>query len=570
MKRHLYKALLLLVTCVTMGVHTGCIDEVHPTSVATPDQLQSSESLGKMLNGLPAFVVTWNTYGSSSYENDFGYPCQMYMREVQGEDFPIKETYYDYWYYLELASELRYMYYYSYFYYYSFIHNANHIISVVDEATASDEALQYLGSALGYRALCYLDVARLFEYKPTGYSIDDEANASGVYGLTVPIVTEGMSSQELKNNPRVPFQTMYRFILTDLNKAEQYIVGYKAPTRAYIDLAAIYGLQARLWLEIATRMEDAEGQRAILAAEGSDDGYDNLGVKSAAECYAKVRDYAQKSIDAHGGYPLTEAEWTDPTTGFNTVQPSWILSAMVTTPEQADYGYYWCTFLGTVASEPQWGMPRYGGGFRMIGTYLYDQMGDSDWRKQSWLAPDAVGKKVPAGYKTLLNDEAWGELPAYANLKFRAANGAIEDVKSGLIASLPMMRLEEMYFDLFEALAHTDGVATAAARLQSFVRTYRDAAYTCSAATLDEFIQALMIQRRIEFWGEGINYFDYKRLKLPIKRSQSSNFPSGMALDTRAGYVAPWMNYYIPENEKDQNPAIILNPNPSGLVQSAY
>ena len=473
-------------------------------------------------------------------------------------------------YYLELASELRYMYYYSYFYYYNFIHNANNIISVVDEATASHEALQYLGSALGYRAMCYLDVARLFEYKPTGYSIDDEATASGVYGLTVPIVTEGMSSQELKNNPRVPFQTMYRFILTDLNKAEQYIVGYKAPTRAYIDLAAIYGLLARLWLEIATRMEDAEGQRAILAAEGSDDGYDNLGVKSAAECYAKVRDYAQKSIDAHGGYPLTEAEWTDPTTGFNTVQPSWILSAMVTTPEQADYGYYWCTFLGTVASEPQWGMPRYGGGFRMIGTYLYDQMGDSDWRKQSWLAPDAVGKKVPAGYKTLLKDEAGGDRPAYASLKFRAANGAIEDVKSGLIASLPMMRLEEMYFDLFEALAHTDGVATATARLQSFVRTYRDAAYTCSAATLDEFIQALKIQRRIEFWGEGINYFDYKRLKLPIKRSQSSNFPSGMALDTRAGYVAPWMNYYIPENEKDQNPAIILNPNPSGLVQSAY
>ena len=79
-----------------------------------------------------------------------------------------------------------------------------------------------------------------------------------------------------------------------------------------------------------------------------------------------------------------------------------------------------------------------------------------------------------------------------------------------------------------------------------------------------------MIQRRIEFWGEGINYFDYKRLKLPVKRSQSSNFPSGMALDTRAGYVAPWMNYYIPENEKDQNPAIVLNPNPSGVVQSAY
>ena len=193
-----------------------------------------------------------------------------------------------------------------------------------------------------------------------------------MYGLTVPIVVEKMSSQELKNNPRMPFQTMYRFILTDLNKAEKYIVGYKAPSRAYIDLAAIYGLQTRLWLEIATRMEDAEARNAILAAEGSDDGYDNLGVNTADECYAKVSEYAQKAINTHAGYPMTKSEWTDPTTGFNTVQPSWILSAMVTTAEQADYNYYWCTFVGSIASEPQWAMPRYGGGFRMIGTYLYN------------------------------------------------------------------------------------------------------------------------------------------------------------------------------------------------------
>ena len=76
-----------------------------------------------------------------------------------------------------------------------------------------------------------------------------------------------------------------------------------------------------------------------------------------------------------------------------------------------------------------------------------------------------------------------------------------------------------------------------------------------------------MIQRRIEFWGEGINYFDYKRLALAVTRNyEGTNYETEYRLNSYKGYVAPWMNYMIPESEKDRNQAVIISPNPSGVI----
>jgi len=42
-----------------------------------------------------------------------------------------------------------------------------------------------------------------------------------------------------------------------------------------------------------------------LAAEGSEDGYDDLGITSALDCYKKASEYANKVIAA-GYSPVTE------------------------------------------------------------------------------------------------------------------------------------------------------------------------------------------------------------------------------------------------------------------------
>lgn len=562
---------------LTMCGMTGCIEETTPKNEATPSQISSSsKSLEYLANSLPEFLTTWNTYGADYYTQDWGYPCQMYMRDLLGEDFPSNDNGYNYWSYIEDGSSLRYAYYYPFYYYYTFIKNANNVISAAKSAVdgGNNSAKPYLGQGYGYRAMLYLDVSRLYEYRLTGVqSLDNEAKQTGVIGITVPIVKETTTSTELTNNPCAPFYTMYRFIMNDLNQAEEALDGYNRSNKAFMDKSVIYGLKTRLWLTMASRFEqNSEDLAKQIEADKNEDGYGTLGISSANDCFAKAAEYAEKAINSDGYKPLTEAEWSDTKTGFNTANNSWMFGTLVNSQEQINTGF-WYTFLGWMCSEATWGMCyNYGdnGTYRCISKALYDKIGKNDWRRNSWVNPDDAGlDAVPANYKSEMYDDNWAKLPAYANLKFRAGSGDIDDLTTGLIASLPLMRVEEMYFDYIEAIAHTQGVSRAASALQEFINTYRytDGSYTCKAQDMDSFIDALMVQRRIELWGEGLVFFDYKRLNLPVQRHYvGSNYEETYQLNSNKGYVAPWMNYMIPEDEKDRNPAVILGPNPSGVI----
>lgn len=128
-----------------------------------------------------------------------------------------------------------------------------------------------------------------------------------------------------------------------------------------------------------------------MSAEGSSDGYDDIGINSAMDCYAKAAEYARKAIGG-GNTPLTEDQWMNSKTGFNTPQSSWMLGTYVTSKEEINTGYYYNSFVAQIASEPTWGMPRYGSAFRLISKSLYDKISDSDWRKNSWISPDAPAR----------------------------------------------------------------------------------------------------------------------------------------------------------------------------------
>lgn len=200
--------------------------------------------------------------------------------------------------------------------------------------------------------MLYLDLERLFEYKKTGVSyLDKQADSIGCIGITIPIVTEKTSKVELKNNPCAPFYTMNRFIMTDLNRAEENLAGYNREHKAFMDQSVIYGLKTRLWLDMATRFEKnpADLQKQI-EAENADDGYDNLGISSALECYQKAAYYAQQAIGAGNYTPLTEEQWSDPDQGFNTANNSWMLGTLINSKEQINE-LFWYTFLGYMASE---------------------------------------------------------------------------------------------------------------------------------------------------------------------------------------------------------------------------
>ena len=213
-----------------------------------------------------------------------------------------------------------------------------------------------------------------------------------------------------------------------------------------------------------------------------------------------------------------------------------------------------------------------------INKALYDRISVSDFRRRSWLDPDLTwspgtenytpsngyqfaGTDDPlSGYEevgfTTAHDYFLYWTAPYVNIKFRPANGQCVEYTEGNCADHVLMRVEEMYFIEIEAVLRTKGLAEAQKLLNSFMKTYRDRSYDCSYATSDlSFIQEMLLQKRIEFWGEGILFYDYKRLDQGITRGYSgTNFPAVARFNTEGR--SPQWNLVITRGEYQSNTAI--------------
>ena len=225
-----------------------------------------------------------------------------------------------------------------------------------------------------------------------------------------------------------------------------------------------------------------------------------------------------------------------------------------------------------MSNEPDWAMGRGYKAYRCIGSNLYSKMGEGDWRRTSWVSPDDAGKASSANrYETNLKAEDFALLPAYTNLKFRPAQGNLDDYYVGLLGDLPLMRVEEMKFIDIECTARLQGVAAGMSALKDFMNEarYTDGSYDPGTSNeLSDFIKEMMVQKRVEFWGEGLCYFDFKRMNLQVRRKDNTNYKDSYKLNSIPGYVAPWMNYFILENEQELNPSIIPNPDSSGAIKT--
>lgn len=569
------------VMAITMGGFTSCIDEESPTDQITTAQVVSDVSTQKnVLYGIAAYMVKYNAYGSTGYYYyDWGYPNEMFFRDLCTQDFVYsKNGTLNYWSYKENASSSGYEVY-RWNYYYRLIKNCNGLVNIIDESTASAESKQYLAQALLFRAMAYMDLAREFEFKPTGYaSLDAKAEANDIWGLTVPIVTEDMDVDDIQNNKRAPFFTMYRFIMTDLQKAKQ-LLGDEFTSRdcSLPDSYVADGLMARAWLEIGSRMDANIEKASQLSNYGSkiseydaiDNGYVKLGVTSAADCYKKAAECAVAVIPHYS--ITTKDEWTDRKTGFNTATSSWMWRCRIGDISQEPSYYF--SFPGTVCSEALSGLPYAYNAYRCISNTLFEQIGAKDWRKLSWISPDDAGKassEMVSKYNSLLDNSQFSNLDAYANLKFRPGQGDISVTSNWMIGDLPLMRVEEMYYIAAEAYARIGETGLAESMLDTVMKArYTDGSYTSDASDIDYFIKELIREKTIEFWGEGLTYFDYKRLNLKIDRTEVSNTLEQNQISSKENYCAPWLNFFIYTSETNRNKACVANPDPSGYTEQS-
>jgi hypothetical protein len=166
---------------------------------------------------------------------------------------------------------------------------------------------------------------------------------------------------------------------------------------------------------------------------------------------------------------------------------------------------------------------------------------------------------------TNLSEEAFlASVPAYANMKFHPANGNTVSYTIGNVTDVPLMRVEEMYLIEAEATAHYN--ETEGKRLLVEFMAHRNPKY--SAAGVTNLIDEIIFQKRVELWGEGIVFYDFKRLNMGIQNGYAgTNVPTDSRVNVSGR--APWWNFCIPEAEVLQNPALEgkNNPNPDGMVQ---
>ena len=539
-------------------VVSSCIKETFPQgSVQTQAQVSNSETaLEAMANAIPASMMTSNVLGwasSSSYgdHTDFGIGAIHLKTEFMLEDMVTSgdNPYYNrfYPYVLNRSQGERYIYC-AYFWqcYYKWIRMANDIISLVDPQTAHADAIQILGQAYAYRAMCYLDLARLYEPKENNYT-----DVSDILRLTVPIVKEGTSEHQAKDNPRATREELYSFILSDLAMAQAYLASsssaYTLPT-----VAAVYGLFARTYLEM---------------------GYWDGDV----DAFSEAARYARMAISTSGKTVLTQEQWEDPVNGFNNgaASNSWIWGLTTSSENTINI----VTYTAHISSEGTWGYAPLSQ--ICASKRFYDAIPDVDFRKHSWLDPaylENPAAGVPYSYKFSGDDvdklnflsgtDSNPAAVAYQNIKFRPYQGECSDYAVGNCADHPLMRVEEMLFIEMEALAHSD-LGSAIGLLEDFMDTRLVGAdYVCEAGDLNSFLEEMLFQKRVEFWGEGVLFFDYKRLGCGVTRGyQGTNESAIYALNSNGR--SPQWNIVITNAEFQYNSAIgssTNNPDPSGLL----
>ena len=184
-----------------------------------------------------------------------------------------------------------------------------------------------------------------------------------------------------------------------------------------------------------------------------------------------------------------------------------------------------------------------GGSFRLIYKNLYDKIGVGDVRKKlfvnSTLFPTLARK-----YKQLNPN-----LPEYASMKYVT--------NSDFTGDYCFLRIEDPFLLYIEALVELNRLDEARNALVYLVKDKRgDTLYNPSTFDQARLREEVRTQRRIELWGEGTAFFDWKRWNVGIDRYEAgSNHIFKIAVP--AG-DEKW-TYQIPKSEMESNPNMVQN-----------
>ena len=516
----------------------GCADMMDTNPTVEVDKsviLKDAAAMEVAMNGLYATMYNRIDFVTANAHQCFGNPAVVLAAEMMGEDM-IHTAQGPGWFWNDYTYGVRQRYtskiqrcYFVWKYFYEIINNANYIISAHKTAEgAKEEVDNIVAQALAARAYSYFMLIQFYQQTYIGHE-----NLPGV-----PVYTEPTTSVS-KGKGRGTVEDVYKQINDDLKNAIDMFKssGISQKHISYLDYYSTCLLKARVCL-VQNNWEDA----AAYAEEAT---------KKPGKTVLSMTE----ATVVKGTFTDATKEWVTGRTPFNSVNSSSVIWGAEQLSEQSNvYASFYsmmdaCTDKYYAAESP-----------KCISNWLYSQIPETDIRRGWWNGD--IG--IPA------SKWKFGANIDYNQHKFQWA-----DQKSNT-GDYIFMRIEEAYLIMAEAKCRMKDFEGAKTAL-SAVCSQRDTEYENriaqltgdtqtfgSVGTITTLLDEILVQRRIELWGEAGRIFDIQRLgkgwtrywEIDGMKTNHSNYLNKYSeyLNFPADYIECIL--MIPQTELDNNPNI--------------
>lgn len=311
------------------------------------------------------------------------------------------------------------------------------------------------------------------------------------------VLTANNPSQGL---PRSTVAEVYVQIKKDIEESVSLLDTYARPSRAQIDQRAAKAIAAEVFLQTGD--------------------------------YIKAAQYAEES--KQGVALMTEDDYA--TTGFSNINNPEVIWGFHNTISTMSIGNYYASFFSMFDNTNE----GYAGAAqirKLIDKRLYEAIPATDYRKKVFNGSQSAAYTFNGKTKNY---------PPYVSWKFKDPTLFEGDYI--------YIRASSLYYIQAEALAR-QGRESEARQVLFEITSKRDKAYTLSVKSGSALINEIVLQKRIELWGEGYAWFDMKRLNTPLERVYTgTNHTFG-----RFNLTPDKFRFQIPNKEINNNPQIKQN-----------
>ena len=530
-------------SCLEDSQNTGVLTDEAKTELANqdPDKIFKAAIQGAYYNILSAYrgQMSHNYFGQKGFD---------YLTSLMGNDmcmtgrFAMSLYHYmcDYWGQDYAATSYRWG------EYYFEIDKANKILADIDPESTNSAVLHYKAQALALRGYAYSQLTHLYSFcynvGVPGSNWHNGQVTNHKDDLCAPIVTETLTG----NQPRATLEAVHTLIKEDLKAA--------------------YDLFEKLGKIHTADPQDFDGTVVAMYL---------------ARIYMTEHNWAEALKYARivkSNYPILTG--MDLLQGFSDLNlPDVVFAADVNTDNTGTYASYFSQ------------MDMFSDGYAGIGVWrvafkpLIDRIAANDIRL-CWFATTRSAEVannpvfgqgvVPVGFKdyaeslqaTKAAQAQWNSLNVkvwYQACKFigggrtNLLNGVFDEWHLG---DYIYLRSEEAYFMEAEILAHQNDLGGAKAALESIIRTRQDDYTYSKPLSKGDLLEEIIFHKRVEFWGEGMEFLDNRRLNIDIDRTDETWGKANNHFDAAKFKMEQHnthLRYQIPRAEIDNNPEISEN-----------